>query len=171
MFREFTTIHCATNENEITLIGDDNLILAYSHVAHECRIGNHLIMSSHAALGGHVTVGDHVNIGWGAGVHQFSRLGDYSMAGATSKVVQDVPPYLISDGSPAVARTVNKVGMERAGFTKEEISLIRHLFKVFYKDGLNTSQAIEKLRETEDTENGIVKNFIDFIASSKRGVS
>ena len=95
VFREFTTIHCATNDDQITSIGDDNLILSYSHIAHECIIGNHLVMSSHAALGGHVIVGNHVNIGWGAGIHQFCRLGDYSMAGATSKVVQEVLQLLV----------------------------------------------------------------------------
>lgn len=171
VFREFTTVHCATSEDQITLIGDDNVVLSYSHIAHECMIGSHLIMSSHAALGGHVTVGDHVNIGWGAGIHQFCRLGDYSMAGAASKVVQDVPPYMISDGSPAAARMVNKVGLERAGFSNDEIQLARRVFKVFYKEGLNRSQAIQKLRSTEDLSNVIVKNFTDFVMASERGLS
>ena len=171
VFREYTTIHCATREDQITRVGDDNLILAYSHVAHECIIGNHLVMSSHAALGGHVIIGNHVNIGWGAGVHQFCHMGDYSMAGATSKVVQDISPYMIGDGSPAVVRTVNKVGMERAGFSADDIALARRVFKTFYKDGLNRSQAIEKLHATEDVENAIVKNFIDFALASERGLS
>ncbi len=171
VFREFTTIHCATSDDQITLIGDDNLVLSYSHVAHECVIGNHLVMSSHAALGGHVIVGDHVNIGWGVGVHQFCHLGDYSMAGATSKVVQDVPPYMIIDGSPASARAINKVGLERAGFSTEDISLMRRIFKTFYKEGLNRSQAIEKLQATEDMESAIVKNFVDFVVASERGLS
>lgn len=171
VFREFTTIHCATAEDQITLIGNDNVVLSYSHIAHECVIGNHLIMSSHAALGGHVIVGDHVNIGWGAGLHQFCRMGDYSMAGATSKVVQDVPPYMISDGSPAVARMINKVALERAGFSNDDILLARRVFKAFYKEGLNRSQALQKLRTTEDLENIIVKNFTDFVLASERGLS
>lgn len=171
VFREFTTVHCATTDDQITLMGDDNLVLSYSHIAHECVIGNHLVMSSHAALGGHVVVGDHVNIGWGAGIHQFCHLGDYSMAGATSKVVQDVPPYMISDGTPAVVRAVNKVGLERAGFSRDEISLARRVLKAFYREGLNRSQAIEKLRTTEDMESSIVKNFVNFVAASERGLS
>ena len=93
------------------------------------------------------------------------------MAGAASKVVQDVPPYVISDGNPAVARTVNKVGLERAGFSKDEISLARHVFKVFYKDGLNRSQAIEELRVSEDLDDTIVQNFINFVSESERGLS
>jgi len=171
VFREFTTIHCATSEGQMTTLGDNNLILAYSHVAHECIVGNHLVMSSHAALGGHVVVGDHVNIGWGAGVHQFCRLGNYCMAGATSKVVQDVPPYLIADGSPAAVRTINKVGLERAGFSPEEIALVRRIFKAFYKDGLNRGQAMERLRSSEVSDTAVVKVFLEFVESSGRGLS
>lgn len=171
VFREFTTVHCATTDDQITVIGNDNLVLSYSHIAHECSIGNHLIMSSHAALGGHVIVGNHVNIGWGAGIHQFCHLGDHSMAGAASKVVQDIPPYMLSDGSPAIARTVNKVGLERAGFSKDEISQARRVFKIFYKDGLNRSQAIDKLNASEDVGSRVVKTFLDFVATSERGLS
>lgn len=171
VFREFSTVHCATTDDQITILGDNNLVLSYSHIAHECVVGNHLIMSSHAALGGHVIVGDHVNVGWGAGVHQFCRLGDHAMVGAASKVVQDVPPYMISDGSPAAARTINKVGLERAGFSKDEISLARRVFKVFYKDGLNRSQALDKLRGSEDLNSRVVKTFLEFTARSQRGLS
>lgn len=171
VFREYVTVHCATSEELLTKLGDDNLILAYSHVAHECQIGNHLVMSSHAALGGHVSVGDRVNIGWGAGIHQFCRLGDYSMLGAASKVVQDVPPYMISDGNPATARTINKIGLERNGFSKEDISLARRVFKAFYKDGLNRSQALDHLKENEDIAHPVVKAFLDFTADSQRGLS
>jgi len=171
VFREFTTIHCATSEETETVLGDRNLILAYSHVAHECVVGSHLVMSSHAALGGHVELGDHVNIGWGAGIHQFCRLGDYAMAGAASKVVQDVPPYMIADGSPAMVRTVNKVGLERAGFSDRDIALIRRLYKTFYKEGLNRSQAAEKMRSGEDAAHPLTKAFLDFVVVSRRGIS
>lgn len=171
VFREFTTIHCATSEEQLTSLGDHNLILAYSHVAHECRVGDHLVMSSHAALGGHVEVANHVNIGWGVGIHQFCRIGDYAMAGATSKVVQDIPPYMISDGSPAEVRTLNKVGMERSGFSKEDIALGRRLFKVFYKEGLNRGQAVQKLREEGVAGHELVKNFLAFLEKSERGLS
>jgi UDP-N-acetylglucosamine acyltransferase len=171
VFREFTTVHCATAEGLLTSVGDHNLILSYSHIAHECVVGDHLVMSSHAALGGHVVVDDHVNIGWGVGVHQFCRLGTHAMIGATSKVVQDAPPYMISDGNPATVRTINKVGIERAGFSKEDISLVRHVFKAFYKEGLNRSQAIEALKESEEIEQRVVKTFLQFTAESQRGIS
>ncbi|MGC6456394.1 MAG: acyl-ACP--UDP-N-acetylglucosamine O-acyltransferase [Coraliomargaritaceae bacterium] len=170
-FREFTTVHCATSEELITRLGDHNLILAYSHIAHECQVGNHLIMSSHAALGGHVTVGDHVNIAWGSGLHQFVRIGDYAMVGASSKTVQDVPPFCICDGNPASVRTINKVGLERAGFSAEEITLVRRIFKCFYKDGLNRSQAIEQLQSSEDAEHPIARTFLEFAQSSERGLA
>lgn len=171
VFREFTTIHCATKEDQVTQLGDNNLILAYSHVAHECMVGNHLVMSSHAALGGHVEVGDHVNIGWGAGVHQFCRIGNYAMAGAASKVVQDVPPYMIADGNPAAVRTTNKIGLERAGFSPEELALTRRIFKLFYKEGLNRRQAADKLAEDEAADTEIARIFRAFVAGSERGIS
>jgi len=171
VFREFTTVHCATGDDQLTILGDDNLLLAYAHIAHECIVGNHLIMSSHAALGGHVIVGNHVTIGWGTGTHQFCRLGDHAMLGGASKVVQDVPPYMISDGNPATVRTINKVGLERHGFSEDEIALVRRLFKTFYKDGLNRTQAVDQLRTWQDADSRVVKAFVDFIAQSQRGVS
>lgn len=171
VFREFTTVHCATTEGTETIVGDHNLVLAYSHIAHECIVGNHLIMSSHAALGGHVQLGDHVNVGWGAGLHQFCRVGDYAMVGATSKVVQDVPPFMITDGSPAVVRTTNRVGLERAGFTPADINLVRRVFKMFYKEGLNRRQAAEKLSTEMADDNEIVRTFLAFVKASERGLS
>jgi len=171
VFREFTTVHCATIEDTFTIVGDHNLLLAYSHIGHECLVGNHLVMSSHAALGGHVQIGDRVNIGWGAGLHQFCRVGDYAMVGAASKVVQDVPPYMIADGSPAMVRTTNKIGLERAGFSPEDINLVRRVFKMFYKEGLNRRQAAEKLNAEIGENNELVKTFLAFVQASERGLS
>lgn len=171
VFREFTTVHCATSEEHVTSLCDNNLILAYSHIAHECRVGSHLVMSSHAALGGHVEIGDHVNIGWGVGVHQFCRIGGYAMVGAASKVIQDVPPYMISDGSPAGVRAPNKVGLARVGFSKDEIALIRRIFKVFYKEGLNRRQAAARLEEAGVAEAEIVTQFLSFLKTSGRGLA
>jgi UDP-N-acetylglucosamine acyltransferase len=172
VFREFTTIHCATNEASETVLGDHNLILSYSHVAHECQVGNHLIMSSHAALGGHVEIGDHVNVGWGAGLHQFCRVGDHAMVGAASKIVQDIPPYMIADGNPGTVRTINKVGLERAGYDSDAIAVVRRLFKTFFKAGLNRSQAIAKFEaDSSPAERQIVERFIQFVQSSDRGLA
>jgi len=170
VFREFTTIHLATDDGNFTTLGDRNTILAYSHVAHDCQIGDHLIMSSHAALGGHVICEDHVNVGWGAGIHQFCRLGAHSMLGAAAKLVQDLPPFLIADGNPAKTRTYNRVGLERSGFQTKDISLIHQAFKILYRDGLNRSQSIEKLREIPDADESILADMIAFIQESSRGI-
>jgi len=170
IFREFTTVHPATNDAEFTILGDRNTILAYSHVAHDCRIGNDLIMSSHAAFGGHVVCGDRVNIGWGAGVHQFCRIGDLAMVGAASKTVQDVPPFMISEGSPSTCRTYNRVGLERAGYSTEQISVVHTLFKILFKEGLNRTQALEKIRLEHDGDDPIVKRILTFFSESGRGV-
>ncbi|NBB77865.1 MAG: acyl-ACP--UDP-N-acetylglucosamine O-acyltransferase [Verrucomicrobia bacterium] len=171
VFREFTTVHCATAEGGETVVGDHNLILAYSHIAHECVVGDHLVMSSHAALGGHVQIGDRVNIGWGSGLHQFCRVGDHAMIGAASKVVQDVPPFMIADGNPAMVRTTNKVGLERAGFALEDLNLVRRVFKMFYKEGLNRRQATEKLVAELPADHMLVVTFLAFVESSERGLS
>jgi UDP-N-acetylglucosamine acyltransferase len=129
------------------------------------------VMSSHAALGGHVEVGNHVNVGWGAGVHQFCRLGNHSMVGAASKIVQDVPPFMIADGNPALVRTTNKVGLERSGFSVEAIALVRSIFKAFYKEGLNRGQAVEKIKTYAQENDPVLKVFLEFVSESGRGLS
>ena len=118
-FREYVTIHSATSDGEFTRVGSHNTILAYCHIAHNCQLGNKIIMSNVATLAGHVTVEDHAVIGGLAAVHQFCRIGKLAMIGGCSKVVQDVPPFMIADGNPAETRTVNKIGMERNGVSEE----------------------------------------------------
>lgn len=169
VFREYVTVHCGTKDGEFTEIGDDNVILAYSHIAHDCQIGNHLIMSSHAAFGGHCIVGNHVNIGWNAGIHQFCRIGDYAMIGACAKAVQDVLPLMIADGNPAEVKTINKVGLDRDGYTSEEISLARSVYKILYREQLNRAQALEKLQVHPQADSRIIKAILDFSAGSLRG--
>jgi UDP-N-acetylglucosamine acyltransferase len=171
VFREYVTVHVATNDGEFTHLGNDNVILAYSHVAHDCAVGSHLVMSSHAALGGHVVVGDHVNVGWNAGVHQFCHLGANSMAGACAKVVQDVPPGLIADGNPATVRTINKVGLERHGFSADDIALTRAIFKILYREGLNRTQAVERLTAHPQVAHPLVSAMLEFIKHSQRGLA
>jgi UDP-N-acetylglucosamine acyltransferase len=170
VFREYVTIHTATQESDVTFLGSHNVILAYGHVAHDCKIGNHMIMSSQAALGGHVIVGDYVNVGWGAGVHQFCHLGDYAMVGACSKLVQDVLPFMIADGNPALTRTVNKVILERQGFSDERIQRIRRAFKLLYKLGFNRTQALD-LMNTDDFQHADIDKIRDFLANSRRGLA
>lgn len=171
VFREYVSVHLATHPGDFTTLGDDNVLLAYSHIAHECQVGNHLVMSSHSALGGHVIVEDFVNVGWGVGVHQFCRIGAYAMVGACSKLVQDVLPYMIADGNPAETRTVNKIGLERRGFDEQAVQLARTAYKCFYREGLNRSQALDKLRGHEAASGDVLKRVIDFVRSSERGLA
>ena len=171
IFREYVTVHAATNDGEFTVLGDDNVVLAYSHIAHDCVVGSHFVMSSHAALAGHVVVGDHVNVGWNAGIHQFCRLGAHSMAGACAKVVQDVPPCMIADGNPATVRTINKVGLERNGFSPDDVVLARAIYKILYREGLNRTQAVERLRAHPQAAHPLLVSMLDFIAQSERGLA
>ncbi len=172
VFREYVTAHVATKAEDETVIGSGNVFLAYSHVAHDCIVGNNLVMSSHSALGGHVQVGDFVNVGWGAGVHQFCRLGRHCMVSACSKLVQDVAPFMLADGAPAEVRSINKIGMERAGFSSEDVETARGVFKVLYKSDLNRSQAIDYLQNEFSKGNKAVSDeIIEFAQSSERGLA
>jgi UDP-N-acetylglucosamine acyltransferase len=172
VFREYVTAHVATKSEDFTTIGSNNVFLAYSHVAHDCQVKNHLVMSSHAALGGHVEVDNYVNIGWGAGVHQFCRLGRHAMVSACSKLVQDVPPFMLADGSPAEVRSINKVGLERAGFATEQIESVRSAFKVLYRKELNRTQAISHLQEnTAGSNQDLITELIAFLLVKGRGLA
>ena len=171
VFREYVSIHLGTQEGEWTVLGDDNTLLAYAHIAHDCVVGGHLVMSSHSALGGHVHVGDHVNIGWNAGVHQFCQIGDHAMVAACSKLVQDVPPFVIADGNPAETKMVNRVGLSRNGFSDAEIEDAKALHRLFYRDGLNATQALEKASALPLASGRVGKAWLGFARESKRGLA
>ena len=171
VFREYVTAHVATKAEDDTIIGDDNHILAYSHVAHDCVVGNHLVMSSHAALGGHVIVEDYVVIGWTAGVHQFCRIGAHVMVGGLSKIVQDIFPYMIVAGNPAEVRSINRVGLQRCGFSEEELSIAKTVYRILYRDGMNRSQALSTLREHPQHRSRIIKNILKFADTATRGLA
>lgn len=172
VFREYATVHLGTADGEFTVLGSRNHILAYSHVAHGVVIGDHLVMSSHAAIAGHCVIGDHVNIGWNAGVHQFCRIGDHAMLAACSKLVQDVLPFMIADGNPAEVKTLNKVGLERNGFSPEAVDAVRKAHRILYRDGLNRTQALEKIHaDPALAADAAVKRLLAFIATSKRGLA
>lgn len=171
VFREYVSVHAATNDGDNTVIGSDNLFLAYTHIAHECVLGNHIIMSNYAGLAGHVHVEDHALIAAYGGVHQFCRIGLHAMIGGASKVVQDVPPYFIIDGSPATVRTINKVGLERSGYTPEQMNHIRQIFRILYREGLNRSQALERLESHAAAGSAEFKHMLDFARRSERGLA
>jgi len=170
VFREFTSVHAATNDGEYTVVGNDNNFLAYTHIAHDCVLGNRIIMSNYAGLAGHVTVEDHVIIAGYGGVHQFCRIGMHAMVAGCAKVVQDVPPYIIADGSPATARAFNKVGLERAGYSAEQLERVKFVYRSLYRDGLNRSQAIERIQAHEFAASDEIRRVLDFAAKSERGL-
>ncbi len=172
VFREYTTVHSATKEGENTVVGNNNNFLAYSHVAHDCIVGDYIIMSSHAALAGHVVVGDHAVIAWSSGAHQFTRIGKYAMVSAMTKQVKDLPPYFISDGNPATVCTINKINMQRNGFSTEEIDIAYSAFKLIYKRRLSRPNAIAELKNRADASSRIIQDLLSFMeASSERGLA
>lgn len=170
-FREYVSVHLATNDEEYTRLGDNNVLLAYSHVAHDCQIGNGMVMSSHAAIGGHCMIEDKVVIGWSAGIHQFCRVGAYAMVGASSKVVQDVPPYLIADGNPAKVRTFNKVGLERGGFDADQIRLAKDFYRITYRQNHSRQEAIAAIEARAAEHPTIAEPFLAFLKASERGLA
>jgi UDP-N-acetylglucosamine acyltransferase len=171
VFREYFTIHAATNDGDFTRMGNDNVFLAYCHIAHDCDVGNHVVASNGATLAGHVTIEDHVVIGGYGGVHQFCRIGAHAMLSATAKLVHDLPPYFIADGAPAVVRAYNKVGLERRGHTAAQIERVRQIYRILYRDGLNRSQALEKLSAHENAATPEFERMLVFAQRSERGLA
>jgi len=168
--REGVTIHRGTaGGGGVTKVGDDNLLMAQVHVAHDCVVGNENVFANGTALAGHVEVSDRVTIGAFCGVHQFSRIGREAFIGAYSVIVKDPIPYSLSYGNHAKCYGMNRVGMRRRGYTKETIESVRHAFHLLLSSKLNTTQAVERIRE-EIKGCSEVDHMIEFITSSKRGV-
>lgn len=170
ILREYVSVHRATGAEEVTVIGDDALLLAYVHIAHNCQIGNHVVMSSTAQLAGHVAVQDHATIGGQTGVHQFVRIGQHAMVGGITRLTRDVPPYILVEGIPAQPYGLNTVGLRRAEFTPEIVSELKHLYRILYRSGHNISQATEAMRAVATTPQG--RNLLAFVeAPSERGIT
>jgi UDP-N-acetylglucosamine acyltransferase len=167
--RECVTIHSATADGEATIIGSDNNILASSHIGHNVVMGNHVIVSM-AALAGHVIVEDYALVGGLSAVHQFCRIGRMSMIAGCSKVVQDVPPFMIVDGNPAETRTVNKIGMERNGFSEETQMALRQAYKILFREELSVPNALLKI-EKDLSPLPEVQHLVQFIHASERGIT
>lgn len=168
--REFVTIHRGTEGGGmITSIGDDNLVMAYTHIAHDVQVGSHIVLSHGATCGGHVTIEDWAVVGAGSALHQFCRVGQHAMIGGYSVVTQDVLPFsLISGDRKLKAYGANKIGLERRGFSSTTIESLHKAFRVLTKSGLNTKQAVEKINsEVEHTPE--IDIVLEFIARSERG--
>jgi len=168
-FREFCTVNRSTKSDGKTRVGNRGNFLAYSHIGHDCTVGDSVVFSNNGTLAGYVEVGDHAVMGGLTAVHQFCRIGRFAITGGCSKIVQDVPPFLIADGNPAQIRGVNLVGLERACYAPESVKAIKEAFRLIYRSKLNTRQAIEAVRnQIEPREE--VTHLIEFIEKSERGI-
>ncbi len=168
-FREYVTINTSTSDGGVTRVGSHNHILAYAHIAHDCTVGDHIVMSNVATLAGHILVEDFAIVGGLAAVHQFCRIGKMSIIGGCSKVVQDVPPYMLVDGNPAETRTINKVGLERNGVTLETENALKQAYRMLFRDGLTVGTALAKI-ESELPASPEMAHLIHFARTSERGL-
>ncbi len=171
LVREFATIHRAsTGGSGVTTVGSEGFIMAYAHVAHDCQLADRVIIANQASLAGHVEIGRCAVIGGMTGIHQFVRVGDYAFLGACSAVLQDIPPYIKAYGNRAKPFGLNVVGLRRHGFSLEAIHALKQAYRLLFKSGLNTSQALAQL-EQELSGCPEVRAFIDFVKRSRRGIS
>ena len=168
-FREFVTVNRGTEPGAFTRIGSRGNFLAYCHIAHDCIVGNDVIFSNNGTLAGHVTVEDRVILGGLTAVHQFCRVGRLAMTGGCSKIVQDLPPYMIADGNPARVRGINKVGLERNGAGPEALRVLKEAYRILYRLDLNSAQALEKMR-TDLAPLSELEHLTGFISTSTRGI-
>jgi UDP-N-acetylglucosamine acyltransferase len=169
-FREFCTINLSATMDEPTTIGSNGLFMAYCHVAHNCQIGSNVIIANAVNLAGHIHIHDFVTLGGMTAVHQFVKIGAYAFVGGKSGVKKDVPPYTRGEGFPYVVGGLNSVGLQRKGFSREQITAIKEIYKLFYSSGMNVSQAKEAARALphRTTEQNI---FLEFVEQADRGIS
>jgi UDP-N-acetylglucosamine acyltransferase len=170
VFRESCTINRGTiHDKGVTCIGDDNLFMAYSHVAHDCVVGSNTVFANCASLGGHVEIGDWVILGGLTAVHQFCKVGPHAFLAGGAIVTRDVPPYVMVAGNPSTPHAVNSEGLKRRGFTDEQIRSIRDAYRIVYRSDLKLSEALERL-EPSANEQPAVRQFVDFIRGSTRSI-
>lgn len=171
VIRECATIHRATTKQDRkTIIGNSNFLMAYSHVAHDCKLGNHIIMANSAALAGHIEVGDYAILGGIVAVHQFARIGAYALIGGQSAVSQDVPPFVSCAGNRAKLYGLNLIGLKRRGFSDEAIGVLKKVYKIIFRSGLTQEEAFAKVL-SEFASSPEAVHLVNFMKSSKRGVT
>jgi UDP-N-acetylglucosamine acyltransferase len=170
VFREFVTVNRGTvHDKGVTHVGNDNLLMSYSHVAHDCHLGDKIVLSNCATLGGHVEIGDWVIMGGLSAVHQFTKIGAHCFIANNAAVTRDVPPYVMAVGQPAVPHSVNSEGLKRRGFTPEQILNIRRAYRLLYRSGLKLKAALEELEKVAVTQTEI-RPFVEFIKRSERSI-
>ncbi|WDT81067.1 MAG: acyl-ACP--UDP-N-acetylglucosamine O-acyltransferase [Candidatus Manganitrophus sp.] len=170
-FREYVTLNRGTQGGRgETVIGDRNFFMAYVHVAHDCIVGNQVILANAATLAGHITIGDHAILGGLSGIHQFVKIGAYAMIGGCSAVAQDVPPYVSVAGNRAKLYGLNLIGLKRHGFSKERIEALKGAYKLLFRSGLTLREAAKQARE-KWKEIADVESLVSFVEQSERGIS
>ena len=171
VIREFVTVNRGTGfGGGVTEVGEENFLMAYVHIAHDCKTGRNVILANNATLAGHIVIGDFVTVGGLVAIHQFVRIGNYAYVGGKSAVVKDIPPYVIAAGDRAKLHGLNSVGLKRHGFSNETLSLLKKAYRIIFRIGLTLNEAIERVRaEVEQVPE--VNGFIHFIKSSKRGIT
>lgn len=169
VLREFVTIHRGTASKGKTVIGNNNLIMAYCHVAHDCVLGNNIIMSNATQLAGEVEIDDYAIIGGGTLVHQFSHIGSHVMIQGGSKINKDIPPYVIAAREPIAYCGINSIGLNRRGFTPEQIHTIQEVYRLIYQGGMNTTQALDHI-EANMPQSAERDAIVNFIRNSSRGI-
>jgi UDP-N-acetylglucosamine acyltransferase len=170
VFREFCTVNRGTaNDQGVTRIGSHNLFMAYTHVAHDCVLGDHIVMANCATLAGHVRLGDWVHMGGLSAAHQFSKVGAHAFIANNTAVTRDVPPFVMAVGQPAEPHSVNAEGMRRRGFTAEQIRHVRNAFRILYQSDLKLADAVERLQVLAESQS-VVREFVDFIGTSTRSL-
>jgi UDP-N-acetylglucosamine acyltransferase len=170
VFRESCTVNRGTTHDEaVTRVGHDNLLMAYTHIAHDCHVGSRIVMANYAALSGHVQLGDWVIMGGYSGVHQFCKVGAHAFIANNAAVTRDVPPYLMAVGQPATPHSVNSEGLKRRDFDAAQIRNIREAFRILYRRDLPLEEAVRELTALAESQPEI-RPFVDFIAASKRSL-
>jgi len=165
------TIHRGTGfGGGITEIGEENFLMAYTHIAHDCKIGRKVVMANNATLAGHITIGDYATVGGLVAIHQFVKVGDYAFIGGKSGVPKDIPPYVIAAGDRAKLHGLNLVGLKRQGMSQKTLSLLKKTYRIFFRIGLTVTEAVERARAEVEQVPEVVK-FVEFIKSSERGVT
>lgn len=171
IIREFVTIHRGTEfGGGITEIGEENFLMNYTHVAHDCKIGRQVVFANNATLAGHITIGDYATVGGLTAIHQFVRVGDYAFIGGKSAVVKDIPPFVISAGDRAKLHGLNSVGLKRRGFSKETLSQLKKAYRIIFRIGLTMHEAVERVKAEVDQIPEVTK-FLEFIRTSERGIT
>lgn len=168
--REMVSIHRSAKNSGETVIGKNNMIMSSAHIGHDCVIGSDTVITSYAGLSGHVTVGDFAVIGGHAGIHQFVRIGESAMVGGMTRLVQDVAPFMMAEGHPAIIRGVNGIGLKRRNFPPKLRTKIKEAYKILFRSGMNIKSAEELILRIEE-ETGEIRKIIDFITSTKRGLT